>query len=135
MDFKRLQWPLVVGLGALALIRPLLNIVTEQVEGVDVAAPILATIGISLVWVAAVGLFRVGQPVLTLVCAGLVYAVLSIVLSGVLSVTLAGELQGPLARPIAIVPVLLTNAVWGALAGVLALGLQRLRAGRRPFRR
>nr|WP_156003892.1 hypothetical protein [Streptomonospora sp. PA3] len=125
---------MVVGLGALALVRPLLNIVTNQVEGVDVSAPILATVAISLVWIAVVGLYRVGQPVLTLVCAGLVYAVLSIVLSGVLSATLGGELQGPLAQPVAIVPVLLTNAVWGALAGLLALGLQRLRAGGRRER-
>ncbi|QBI54988.1 hypothetical protein [Streptomonospora litoralis] len=134
MDIRRLQWPLVLGLGALALVRPLLNIVTDQVEGVDVAAPVLATVAVSLVWIAVVGLFRVDQPVLTLVCAGLAYAVLAMLLSGLLSVALDGELQGPLASPIAIVPVLLTNAVWGALAGLLALLLQRLRGGARRKR-
>lgn len=122
---KNLQWPLILGLGALALVRPMLNVVSAQTEGFDVAAPVLATVLISLVWIGVVGLFRVARPVVTLVCAALVYAVLSTLLSGVLSSVLGGELEGPLAMPWAIVPVLAVNAVWGAAAGVLALAVQK----------
>lgn len=99
-------------------------------EGSSPAVPITVTLVISAVWIAVVGLSDIAHPVLTLLFTGLTYAVLSIVLSGVLSPILAGELQGPLAMPIAIIPVLLTNAVWGSTAGVLALLLQRLRGVR-----
>ncbi|MGY0058017.1 hypothetical protein ACWY4P_15905 [Streptomyces sp. LZ34] len=44
---------------------------------------------------------------------------------------LTGRLQGPLAHPIAIVPLFAVNALWGALCGVCAVGLRRMR-GRRP---
>ena len=40
---------------------------------------------------------------------------------------LDGELQGPLAHPVAIVPVLLVNALWGLIAGLLAVSAAKLR--------
>ena len=92
--------------------------------------PVLATLGISLVWIAAVGLFRVPEPVLTLVFAALTYAVLSIILSAILSPILTGELQGPVATPfgVGVISVLAVNAVWGAVTGAIAL-LVRTRRG------
>lgn len=126
---KSLPWPLILGLGALALVRPLVRIVGHQLDvGVSPAAPIIITLGLSAIWIAVVGLSKTAQPVLTLLFTGLTYAVLPIVLSGVLSPVLTGELQGPLAMPIAIIPVLLTNAAWGLTTGGLALLVQRLRA-------
>jgi predicted neutral ceramidase superfamily lipid hydrolase len=127
---KGLHWPLIAGLGALALVRPLIRIVGGQL-GVDEppALAVVVTVVITLVWVAVVGLTRVPRPVLTLVLVGLVYAVLSMLLAAVLSPVLDGRAQGPLANPVAIVPVLLTNAVWGLVAGVLALGVRRARGG------
>lgn len=126
---KSLQWPLILGLGALALVRPLIRIVQDQlgISSGGPAVPVLTTVGISIVWVLVVGLGRTAQPVLTLLCTGLAYAVFSTILSGILSPILTGELQGPLTNPIAIVTMLLTNAVWGLAAGVLALLLQHLR--------
>ncbi|MVA75874.1 hypothetical protein GC722_07535 [Auraticoccus sp. F435] len=126
-----LHWPLVVGLGALALVRPLVSIVEDQLGvGDPPAVPVVITLVVSAVWVAAVGLGRVARPVLTLVCVGLTYAVLSILLSGVLSPVLTGQLQGPLANPVAVVPVLAVNALWGLATGGLALLLQRARSDR-----
>lgn len=125
---KSLQWPLILGLGALALVRPLVSIVEHQLDvSGSPAVPIVITLVISAVWIAVVGLSKTAHPVLTLLFTGLTYAVLSIILSGILSPILTGELQGPLAMPIAIIPVLLTNAVWGLMTGGLALLLQRLR--------
>lgn len=125
---RKLHWPLILGLGALALVRPLSRIIMNQ-TGVDTspAVPILLTLGISAAWIAIVGLSRTPRPVLTLVLAGLVYAVAATALSAVLSPILDGRLDGPLANPIAIVPMLLTNLIWGLVTGVIALGLQRLR--------
>ncbi|MFC7404501.1 hypothetical protein [Georgenia alba] len=126
-----LRWSLVIGLGALALARPLVRI-TGVADALP--TPVVAlglTMLITLVWVAVVGIGRAPRPVLTLTLAGLAYAACSIALSAVLSPVMTGTLQGPLATPVAIVPMLATNAIWGAVAGVLALLVQRLR-GTRP---
>jgi hypothetical protein len=128
---KSLQWPLIAGLGALALARPLVSIVEHQRNVSDPpAVPIIITLVISAAWVVVVGLSKTAHPVLTLLFTGLTYAVLSTILSGLLSPILTGELQGPLAMPVAIIPVLLTNAIWGLAAGGLALLLQRVRSAR-----
>lgn len=117
---QEVSWRLVLALGAFALIRPLLSITgVADVLGRP-ATPILATLVISLVWV-VVAATRARQPLLTLVLAGITYAVLSVALSGVLSVLLEGELQGPLTNPVGIVGVLVTNVIWGAITGVIAL--------------
>ena len=124
---KPLRWPLIIGLGAFALVRPMVRMVEDQLNvGGLPAVPIVITALISAVWIAVVGLSRTARPVVTLLLTGLTYAVLSITLSGVLSPILTGELQGPLASPVAIIPVLLVNAVWGLATGALALLLQRL---------
>jgi hypothetical protein len=124
-----LHWPLVVGLGALALVRPLMSIVGLMDELGRPLAPLLATLVISVVWIAVVGLSRVPEPVLTLVFAGLVYAGLSIALSAILSAILTGELQGPLATPFGtgVLSVLVVNALWGAVTGAIALLVRRMR--------
>lgn len=129
---KSLHWPLVLGLGALALVRPLIRVVTDPGGTSDApAVAITVTLLISVVWIAVVGWTNVAHPVLTLVCAGLVYGAASILLSAILSPLLTGELQGPLATPLGIVPVLVTNAVWGLVTGALAALVRRSRAVRR----
>jgi len=120
---RDLSWPLVLGLGALALVRPLLS-----VTGIDdaigrPAAPLLTTLVLTVVWVAAIVAARPAAPLVTGTAVGLVYGVLALVVSAVLSPILTGELQGPVAHPVAIVPMLATNAAWGALAGLAAKGL------------
>lgn len=131
---RRPSWPLVLVLAAVALVRPLFSIVGLNEALGKPATPIVLTVTVTMVWVLVVGLSRARHPVLTLVAAGLAYAVASIVLSGVLSPILTGELQGPLAMPLAIVPVLVTNAIWGLLAGGLALLVRRARHGRHTSR-
>jgi hypothetical protein len=124
---KHLHWPLILGLGALALVRPLANIMNvSDFFGRGIVA-LTVTVAISLAWILIVGLSRVNHPVLVLVFSGLAYALYSTMLSGIVSPILTGELQGPLATPIAIIPILIVNAVWGAVAGLLALRVQRLR--------
>lgn len=126
-DIRQLDWRLAAGLGALALVRPVMSITgLLDILGKPLA-PILVTVAISLVWIAVVGFSRVSRPILTLVLAGLAYGVFSIVLSAVLSPILTGELQGPLTNPFAVISVLLTNVIWGAATGVLAALVQRLR--------
>lgn len=127
----QVSWALVLGLGALALIRPLARITGLADAMGSPTGPLVLTVLVTVAWVAIVGLGRVARPVLTLTLAGIAYGVYIIPLSAVLSALLDGMLQGPLATPFAIVPVLLTNAAWGALAGVLALAVQAARRGNR----
>ncbi|MEU4345558.1 hypothetical protein AB0H00_30615 [Nocardia sp. NPDC023852] len=125
---KTLNWPLILGLGALALIRPLIRIIEDQADfDLSPLVPIAMTLGITVIWIAAVGLTKVREPLLTLVCTGLTYGTLSMVLSAIVSPILTGHLEGPFATPIAIVPVLIVNAIWGLLAGVIGLAIQRAR--------
>ncbi|GAB3711513.1 hypothetical protein [Nocardiopsis oceani] len=121
-------WTLVLGLGALALIRPLMS-----ATGISAAigapwAQLGVTLTVSVVWIASVVATRAPRPVLTLVLTGVAYGVFVIVLSAVLSPFVTGELQGPVANPFGLVSVLATNALWGVVAGGVALAIS---AGRR----
>lgn len=130
----RLHWPLILGLGALAMIHPLLATIGSILGSKgNPALSIMLSLMISAAWIGVVGLTRVRRPVLTLVFAGLSYAVFSTVFSGMVSPLASGRLQGPLALPPTIIGVLISNAIWGAITGLLALALQRAR-GFRPER-
>jgi hypothetical protein len=96
---------------ALALVRPLLSIVGLMDDLGKPLAPVVITLVISLIWIAAVGLSSVPNPLLTLVFTGLTYGALSIALSGVLSPILDGELEGPLASPFGIGVVAVTSPI------------------------
>ncbi|MBO8188690.1 hypothetical protein [Streptomyces spirodelae] len=125
---RRPDWPVVIGLAVVALVRPLFSITGLSGSLGRPATPLILTAAISVLWVGAGVLSRVREPLPTLVAAGLAYALGTLVLSGVLSPLLDGELAGPLARPQSIVPLFAVNAAWGALCGVCAVGLRRARA-------
>ncbi|MFD5307548.1 MULTISPECIES: hypothetical protein [Streptomyces] len=126
---RRLNRPMVALLAAVALVRPVFSVTGATDALGRPLTPLLLTLLISLAWILALGLSRVREPLLTAVAAGVAYAVAALVLSGVLSPVLTGELRGPLARPQAVLPMLLVNGVWGAVCGVCALGVRRLRGG------
>lgn len=122
----QLHWPLIMGMGALALIRPLMNI-TGLMESPDrPAGPVFLTMLVSVAWLAIVIVANVREPLLTLTFAGIVYGVFAILLSAILSPLLTGTFAGPLTSPFATVAVLVTNAIWGAVVGLFAWGIQGL---------
>lgn len=126
---RELKWPLLIILGLLGLVRPVARIALEN-SGLPTPAIALGTTAlVTLVWVLALGLSRSANPLLSGGIVGVVYALGAIILSGVLSPILLGHLEGPLAQPLAIIPMLVTNAVWGVIAGGLALLVRRLRRG------
>lgn len=127
---RGVPWSLVLALGALALVRPLMS-ATGVSEAIGSPwSQLGTTVVITVAWIVAVVVARVPRPFLTLVLTGLTYGVLAILLSAVLSPFLTGELQGPITNPFAMVSVLLTNTLWGAVAGGLALAV-RATPGRR----
>lgn len=114
------QWPLILGLATLALIRPIISMVgLSEAIGQPVVS-IAVTLLISLVWIAVVVRARVSRPVVTLTLTGLAYGVFAILISAVFTPILTGQLQGPATNVFALVSVLLTNALWGLIAGLIA---------------
>jgi hypothetical protein len=111
--YKKLNWKLISVLSIIALVRPFMSIFgISDAIGKPVAS-ITATILITIVWITTVYIKQDSQPILTLVFAGIGYAVLAIIISGILSPILTKHLQGPLTNPFAIVSILVTNAIWG----------------------
>ncbi len=121
---KQLHWPLILGMGALALLQPVLHFTGVMDALGRPRGPLLAGALVTLAWLLIVGLAPVRAPVLTLTCTGLVYGVVSLLISA----TLAPPGTGPTAHPAAIVAVVLLNTLWGALIGLAA---RALRAARR----
>ncbi|MCE7990245.1 MAG: hypothetical protein DYG89_54590 [Caldilinea sp. CFX5] len=117
---NELQWPLIIGMGALALIRPFLNISGLMDRLGRPAGPLLITLLISVAWLAIVVYVRVDRPILTLLCTGLTYGIFALVISTILSPVLTGQLAGPITNAFATVSVLITNAIWGGVVGLCA---------------
>ena len=89
------QWPLILGLAALALIRPIISMVgLSEAIGQPVVS-IAVTLLISLVWIAVVVRARVSRPVVTLTLTGLAYGVFAILISAVFTPILTEKLRGP----------------------------------------
>lgn len=113
------NWHLVSLLGVAALVRPILSVL-----GVSDGRPwvaVLTTLAITALWIGAVVRAGEPRPVLTLSLAGAVY--------GAFAICLGIVLQGGLAVPAFALPfVLATNVAWGALAGLAAAGITRLRS-------
>lgn len=129
-----LNWPLIAGLAALALLHPLAGLLGLHDDGTSggasrggpgAAVVPLTLIGVTaLVWIGVVGFSRVARPILTLVVTGLLYGILELVLATVFSPG-AGPWQAPFG--LGVIAVLATSVLWGAVAGLLALAVQRLR--------
>lgn len=121
---RRLNFALVAGLSALALLWPL-----AEVTGLPVgpARALIVIPIIAICWIGVVGFGGFPRPVLTLTLAGLGSALIAHALSYVFGE--AGVSPAPLwALPLS----LAIQMGWGALAGLLAWGIQALRS--RPSR-
>lgn len=116
---------LAIGLAALALIRPLMNMLGWLAAIGQPMASIMVTIIISIIWIAVA--VRVDNPVLTLLYTGLFYGIFAIVISAVASPILTGQLQGPITNPWGFIGVLFTNAVWGLITGFIAAAIKKSR--------
>lgn len=118
-------WTLVAGLSALALLWPLTGLTGALGAGAPRA---LTIIGVTAaVWIGVVGLGRVPRPVLTLTLTGLAYGLVATAI-GTLIPVLSGF--GPGGGPAwTLIPALAFDTMWGALAGLAAAGVQRLRGG------
>ncbi|MGR6964025.1 hypothetical protein ACU610_06165 [Geodermatophilus sp. URMC 61] len=122
------SWPVVLGLGALALLFPLAEL--SGVTGILGAAPTaLLLVGlVAVVWIGGIGLGRVPRPVLTATLAGVVFGVVLVALSRALGT--GPDVDGASAVGVAAFEIG-RSAALGALAGLLAAAVQRNRGPRR----
>jgi hypothetical protein len=122
------SWPVVLGLGALALLFPLAEL-TGASDALGAVPTALLLLGlVAAVWIGGVGLLRVPRPVLTLTLAGAVSGVVLVVLS--LTLATRPGVGGGLAVLGGVFEVL-RSTVLGTLAGVLAAAVQHTRSPRR----
>ena len=124
-DRERLNWAVVAGLGALALLWPVARLVGLFDVFGQAATAIGIVVLVGLVWVLGAGFGRAPRPVLTLTLAGALYGLLSIVLMVVVG-------GGRLGSTLWLATLIETGrgAGLGALCGLLARLIQGSR-GRR----
>lgn|GEM_PF-1524195 len=120
-----ISWPLVAGLASTALLWPLTGLTGVGGTGAPRALGIVALT--AAVWIGVVGFGRVPRPVLTLTMTGLASGVVALAVSTLFG----GGGLGSGAAAWTAIPALAMDVGWGALAGVVALGVQRVR-GVRP---
>jgi hypothetical protein len=121
------SWPVVLGLGTLALLFPLAEL-TGASDAIGAVPTALLLLGlVAAVWIGGVGLLRVPRPVLTLTLAGAVSGVVLVVLSVALGTRSGGEGLAVLVGAFEVV----RSTVLGTLAGLLAAAVQHTRSPRR----
>ncbi|MBZ2197136.1 hypothetical protein [Occultella gossypii] len=119
-----LSWALIIGLGALTLLWPLTAAtpIADQFGGPERAIAVRSVIAIA--WILVVLLARVARPLATLTLAGLAAGVITVGVDVLLAP--AGLGSGLTALPFAAIPILATQTLFGAVTGLIALGLQKL---------
>lgn len=117
-------WGIVAGLSALALLWPLSGL--TGVLGTDAPRAFIILGITAAVWIGVVGLGRVPRPVLTLTLTGAAYGLVAAAI-GLLVPALGGFAPGSTGPAWTIVPALLVDASFGAVTGLAAAGVQRLR--------
>jgi hypothetical protein len=125
---ESVSWPVVLGLGALALLFPLAEL-TGVPDALGAALTALLLFGlVAVVWIGGIGLGRVPRPVVTATLAGVVFGVILVVLS--LALGTGPDVDGALIVGVAAFEIG-RSAALGALAGLLATAVQRDRRPRR----
>ncbi len=118
--WRELRWPVIIGLGALGLARPILSIAGVYDDDGALpkpGGPLLLTAVISLIWLATAVLLRLKQPVLSLTLVGVAYSVLAILMNLILQPILDSAESIPVPGLIALT---ITNAIQGAILGLIA---------------
>lgn len=118
-----LNWNLILVLAALGLLRPLSSVfgLNNLVAGPWI--PLVVTALIAALWIAAVVKQRTSNPFATLVITGGMHGVFIIVFQRVMWTLMP---QAAVSIPvIGYVSIIVTNLIWGAILGLIAVGIQK----------
>jgi hypothetical protein len=118
-----MSWPLVLGLGSLALLWPLAELIglSDAIGRLTTALVIFAVVAI--VWIGTVGFCRAPRPVLTLTLAGAVYGGFLVAFAAAFGTH--PDFGGVLAVGVALFEIG-RSALLGSIAGVLARAVQKM---------
>lgn len=123
---SELPWKLIVPLGALGLVRTIPGIIgSEDPLWVSILV-ILLLPTVTAIWIGVAIFRRVPHPFVTLVCTGGMYGVWAIILNVAIQGNFSKLSHGPVGVLGGIVAILVINLIWGAIAGLIAVGIRRL---------
>lgn len=123
---SELPWKLIVPLGALGLVRTIPGIIgSEEPLWISILV-ILLLPTVTAIWIGVVIFRRVPHPFVTLVCTGGMYGVWAIALNVAIQGNFSKLSHGPVGILGGIVAILVVNLIWGAIAGLIAVGIRRL---------
>lgn len=126
--FGQLHWLTIAVLAVVGLIQPALGMLGVYTTLGRPWTPLAVAALIAVCWVATVVVRRVPRPLLTLVIIGGCYGVLAVALSrAVWGFAGLGQVSMPVGNMVSIV---LSNVIWGALLGLIALGILRISGSR-----
>lgn len=130
---RSIDWLLVLSLSTLPLLQVLFSM-TGWAEALGrPQTPLLLALAISVIWVCILVASRTPRPILTLVLAGVLAAVVTSALSLFVPAVARGDLTN-LLDPVNVVGTVLVTTLlytlWGLLSGLLVVAVRRLR-GRR----
>lgn len=130
--FKDQPWKIIIILGVFALIRPMIKIFGEIYDyEVSPASTLIITAAIAMTWIVTAVYKEFNKPVVTLALCGAVYGFTSILLAATIQLTVSSlhsdEVTVPVLLTAGLIATTLFNFVYGAILGLIALGLQKIR--------
>jgi len=120
----KINWPIIVGLAALALVRPLLDLIGLLDLMGERATNMILTIGTLITWLAVVVSKRLNRPLLHLVLTGLLYGVFTILISATFAPFFSSQ---SITNPFAVGGIVIVYALWGLLIGLIAAAILKMR--------
>lgn len=130
---RSIDWLLVLSLSTLPLLQVLFSMAGWAEAIGRPQTPLLLALAISVIWVCVLVASRTPRPILTLILAGALAAVVTSALSLFVPAVARGDLAN-LLDPVNVVATVLATTLlytlWGLLSGLLVLAVRRLR-GRR----
>jgi drug/metabolite transporter (DMT)-like permease len=127
-QLRQVPWKLVFILALVQLARPILSTV-GLFDNFRPQGPIIATAVIALIWVGVAVIGKVREPVKVLAMAGAAYAVVGVAMAVLLQTFFTWSPEETVSVPLlltaGLVGGIVTNVIWGALLGVVAIGIRK----------
>ncbi|MFK7691344.1 hypothetical protein [Paenibacillus sp. HJGM_3] len=120
----KMNGSLIIGLAALALVRPLMDLVGLHDLLGERASGTIITIGVLIIWLVVVVSRRINRPLLHLMLTGLLYGVFTIVISATFAPLFPSQ---SIANPYAITGIVIVHAIWGVLIGLIAIAIIKIK--------
>ena len=127
-QLRQLPWMLILILALIQLTRPILS-TAGFFDNFRSQGPLIATALIALIWIGVVVIGNVREPVKVLALAGATYAVIGVALAVFLQTFFKWSPEEtasiPLLLTAGLIGGIVVNVIWGALLGLVAIGITK----------